>query len=275
MRIIKQSLCVMLFGLWIVMSLQSCIHMAPSSSTKTVKNTDSKSVSDINNKIGQTQKHIEDLEQFRTEQMHIAVINDVENMKTSGYVKLDGHPTYEDLASRAYTQAAEAEKEILRLKRKLAKQEHKKQEILKQSKGCFLPDTMVKMEDGSLKSFASLQPGQRVLTYDIGYDKLVNKSVTEVYSVKANHLYTINGQLTTTGGERLLTQNGWKKIRNLKKGDSVHLDGSMVEIKSINYVRVNQTLYNIQVADTHNFYVVTTDGSTYLVHNTSGGGGSK
>ena len=86
-------------------------------------------------------------------------------------------------------------------------------------------------------------------------------------------MYTINGQLISTGGERLLSQDGWKKISNLKKGDSIHLNGSMMTIKSIDYSRVNRTLYNIQVADTHNFYVITPDGSNYLVHNTSGGSG--
>jgi hypothetical protein len=30
--------------------------------------------------------------------------------------------------------------------------------------------------------------------------------------------------------------------------------------------------FEIKVADTHNFYVVTSNGSTYLVHNTGGGG---
>ncbi|MCK5098601.1 MAG: hypothetical protein KAR45_10895 [Desulfobacteraceae bacterium] len=247
--------------------------MAPSSKAKTAKTQGSKAVSDINKKIEHTQEHIKGLEQFRIEQLHIAVINEVEHDRTRGYVKLDGHPTYEDIAAQAYTQSAAAEKEIKRQKRKLEKLEYKKQELTKQSTGCFLPETLVKMEDGSLKPFASLQPGQRVLTYDIGYDKLVNKQVIEVYSVKANHLYTINNQLTTTGGERLLTQNGWKTIRNLKKGDFVHLGGQMVKVENIDYVRVNQTLYNLQVADTHNFYVVTADGSTYLVHNSSGGHG--
>jgi Pretoxin HINT domain len=278
MRILKNSLYAMLSGLLIVMLLQGCaITRAPSSQAQTVKAPESKAVSDINKEIHNTQELIKGYEEHRTRTMHNAAMNDVKRWQTRDYVKLDGHPTYGDLADHGYAEAAATETEIKRLKRKLADLEHKKRELVKQSSGCFLPETMVKMEDGSLKSFVSLQPGQKVLTYDIGYDKLVNKPVIEVYSVKANHLYTINGQLTTTGGERLLTQNGWKKIQNLKQGDFVHLGGSMVKIESIDYVRVNRTLYNMQVADTHNFYVVTTDGSSYLVHNSSGcgAGGSK
>jgi hypothetical protein len=129
------------------------------------------------------------------------------------------------------------------------------------------------MEDGSFKPFLQIVPGDMVLTYDIGYDTLVSRPVVEVYAVDANHLYTINGEFMTTGGERLLTRNGWKKVRDLKKGDAVHVDGRMVEIDRIAYDRVNQTLHNMQVEGTHNFYVVTASGAKYLVHNTSGGGG--
>jgi len=77
----------------------------------------------------------------------------------------------------------------------------------------------------------------------------------------------------TTGGERLLSGEGWKEVRNLKKGDAVHVNGRMREVVSIEYSRVNSILHNMRVDDTHNFYVVTPDGSQYLVHNTDGGGG--
>lgn len=236
-------------------------------------NINSEQLQKVNKDIEFTKNQIKDYETFRTQQLHQAVLNDVENDRSRGWVKLDGKPTYEEIAERSYANVAATEKEIDRLKNKLDRLESQKRNIMQQSSGCFLPETLVKMEDGSLKSLVQLQPGQKVLTYDIGYEKLVSKPIIEIYSVKANHLYTINNQLTATGGERLLSQDGWEKIRNLKKGDFVHLDGRMVEIENIDYVRANHTLYNIQVADTHNFYVVTSNGSAFLVHNTGGGGG--
>lgn len=157
--------------------------------------------------------------------------------------------------------------------RTLAGLENEKQELLSQSSGCFPPGALVKMDDGSFKQFDQIHPGDRVLTYDTGYEKHLGKQVLEVYSVAANHLYTINGEFMTTGGERLLSGDGWKEVRNLKKGDLVHVNGRMREVVSIEYSRVNNTLHNMQVNDTHNFYVVTPDGSQYLVHNCGGGGG--
>lgn len=149
----------------------------------------------------------------------------------------------------------------------------KREELVAQSKGCFPSGTLVKMEDGSLKPFAQIKPGDMVLTYDIGYDTLKNRKVLGVYSVEANHLYAINGELMTTGGERLLSQDGWKEVRDLQKGDTVHINGAMKKIYSIEYSRVNTTLHNMQVEGTHNFYVVTANGSKYLVHNSDSGGG--
>jgi polyhydroxyalkanoate synthesis regulator phasin len=232
-----------------------------------------RTIQEVDAEIDRLEKHIDDLGEYEKQQRKIGVINQVEHDKSRGWTKGDGKPSYEDLADQAYAQAAATEKEIQRLKRQLSKTQKEKQDILSQSTGCFLPGALVKMEDGSFKPFLQIEPGDEVLTYDIGYDTLASRPVVEVYAVDANHLYTINGEFMTTGGERLLTRKGWKKVRDLKTGDAVHVDGRMVEIDSIAYHRVDQTLHNMQVEGTHNFYVVTTSGAKYLVHNTSGGGG--
>jgi hypothetical protein len=232
-----------------------------------------RTIEEVERDIDRTQKHIEDLSTYETQQRQIGVINQVEHDRTRGWVKLDGHPSYEELADQAYAQAAATEKEIQRLERQVTKLEKEKQTILSQSTGCFPPDALVTMEDGAFKPFKAIAPGDKVLTYDIGYDQVVSRPVIGRYKVDANHLYTINGELMTTGGERLLTRSGWKKVRDLKIGDVVHMDGRMVEIVSIDYQRVHRTLYNLQVEDTHNFYVVTANGARYLVHNTGGGSG--
>ena len=277
--IVKKLFCIATFFLLAALPFQACefTHDKPSPrravQKKKLSPTASKELRAIDKKISHTEKQIRDYEEFRTKRLHEAILNDAEHEASRGWVKLDGKPTYEDLATRAHADVAATEKEVTRLKNRLEKLGNQKQAVMRQSSGCFLPKTLVRMEDGSLKPFSKLQPGERVLTYDIGYDKLVNKQVVKVYSVKANHLYTINDQLNTSGGERLLTQDGWKKIRNLEKSDFIHLNGHMVKIENIDYTSVNQTLYNMQVADTHNFYVVTADGSNYLVHNSSGGHG--
>mgnify|MGYP001344902946 CR=1 FL=1 len=145
--------------------------------------------------------------------------------------------------------------------------------LMEQSLGCFLPNALVQMEDGNYKPFDQVETGDKVMTYDVGYDKQVSKQVVDRYSVDSNHLYVINGELETTGGERLLSQDGWKEVSRLIMGDFVHVEGRMVEIFSIDYKRVNRTLHNLHVDDTHNFYVSTAKGTKYLVHNTAGGDG--
>jgi hypothetical protein len=232
-----------------------------------------RSVEEVDKEIAGLRKTIDDLNEFKTRQRHIAIINSFQHEKSRGWIKGDGEPTYEDVADQANAQVVGTEQEIEQLTRKLANAESEKKAILSQSMGCFPPDTLVKMEDGRYKPFNQIHPGDRVLTYDIGYEKQQGKQVLEVYSVAANHLYTINGEFVTTGGERLLSGDGWKEVRNLKIGDTVHVNGRMREVVSIEYSRVNNTLHNMQVNDAHNFYVMTANGSQYLVHNSSGGGG--
>ena len=165
--------------------------------------------------------------------------------------------------------------ELEKQKKKLATLEQKQQSLQQQSMGCFPADTHVVMADGSTRSFSTIMPGDYVQTYDIGYERKVARKVIETYQVDGNHLYVINDTLQTSGGERLLTQDGWRVVRNLKTGDRVHVGGQMVEIDTIRLKHQNAILHNMQVADTHNFYVSTDSGETYLVHNSGGGGGGK
>ena len=230
-------------------------------------------VEEIDAEIGKIKQHIDELSKYETQQRQIAVINSVADYKSRSWTKGDSQPSYEEVADRANAQVAGTEKEIQRLERQVAKLEKEKQTILSESTGCFPPDALVKMEDGTFKAFKDIAPGEAVQTFDIGDERVVSRPVVERYQVDANHLYTINGELMTTGGERLLTPTGWKRVRDLVKGDAVHVDGRMVEIVSIDFQRIDTPLYNLQVADTHNFYVVTANGRRYLVHNTGGGGG--
>jgi hypothetical protein len=55
--------------------------------------------------------------------------------------------------------------------------------------------------DGTSRSIADVKPGDVVMTYDIGYGEIVGKPVAGTYSVQSNHLYTVNNDLKTTGGE--------------------------------------------------------------------------
>lgn len=162
---------------------------------------------------------------------------------------------------------------IERMKEKTQKLGADRNRLISQSEGCFPADAMVLMEDGTARKLADIRPGDMVMTYDIGYDTVDSRPVLEIYTFDSDHLYTINNHLMTTGGERLLTKNGWKEVNRLKVGEFVLMDQDMVEITSINYQALNLKVYNLHVADTHNFYASTKDSGNYLVHNSCGGGG--
>lgn len=148
-----------------------------------------------------------------------------------------------------------------------------KQSLQQQSMGCFPAETLVVMADGTTRPFAEVRIGDLVQTYDIGYEKTVPRKVVDVYQVDGNHLYLINGELRTSGGERLLSQDGWRPVRDLKVGDSIHVAGRMLKIERIDLTPENRRLFNMQVADTHNFYVAVPEQGAILVHNSGGGGG--
>lgn len=160
-----------------------------------------------------------------------------------------------------------------RLKEKLTDLERQRSKIMNQSSGCFPGRATVMMQDGSEKPFLEIRPGDMVMTYDIGYQKLVAKPVLEVFSFDANHLYRINKQVLTTGGERFLTKQGWKKTNRLQVGDFIHMDQEMIPVTSVEYLSENLKVYNMHVADTFNYYVGTHSAGNYLVHNSGGGGG--
>lgn len=131
---------------------------------------------------------------------------------------------------------------------------------------------LVVLADGSTRPIAEIVAGDQVLTYDLGYEKVAARPVVEIYSVDSNHLYTVNNALKATGGERVLTTGGWTVLSQLAESDQLHINGTMVAVRNLDYARLEVKTYNLQVADTHNFYVATPEGDLYLVHNTGGGG---
>ena len=223
-----------------------------------------KSLSEVESEISRADRYIEEYSNEAAEAHQKAV-----------QIKSWYGPPRENLINEQLQKAAEAEKKAEEWRQYKKRCEPERQTLISQTGGCFPPDTLVTMADGSVKPFQAIRPGDQVLTYDIGYQIMVRKPVVEVYTVEGNHLYTINGELTTTGTERLLSDTGWKRVRDLHQGDKVQIDGRMVEISAIDYRRTDNTLYNMQVDDSHNFYIVTDSGTRWLVHNSSSGGGSK
>ncbi|MFO8089899.1 MAG: Hint domain-containing protein [Desulfatiglandaceae bacterium] len=213
---------------------------------------------------------IEEATRLNEERLGLRPVEPIEFGTPEGKKRMDA------LRARAAAQRAKRElkaaQKLAQVEKKAADEQAAMAAGAQQSSGCFPRDIRVVMADGTARSIADVKPGDVVMTYDIGYDEIVGKPVAAAYSVRSNHLYTVNDDLETTGGERLLTQSGWKPLMALTERDLAHVNGWMTGVDTIEYKRVNLTTYNLQVNDTHNFYVETEAGNAYLVHNCGGGG---
>ncbi len=145
--------------------------------------------------------------------------------------------------------------------------------VIGTTSACFPAGTLVKMGDGGFKRIEDVMPGDVLMTYDIGNDLLKTGDVMEVYLFDNNHYYVINNKLKVTAGERFLTPEGWKKVKYLQTGDYILNARRMVEVTSLTLVHRPVKVYNLHVADSHNFFVSPDETAAYLVHNTGGGGG--
>lgn len=139
------------------------------------------------------------------------------------------------------------------------------------SGSCFTTDTLVLMESG-FKRIADINVGDRVRTVDPEGNRAVNE-VVENYVFTNNHYYLINGEIKVTALHRFYTLNGWIRARDLKRGDRIETSGgSFEEIISKELFSADLTVYNLNIADNHNFFVSSDGKKGYLVHNCGGGG---
>lgn len=260
----------LVIGMLLVFLMQGCLQAAPLTPAKE----NSKTLEGVEKAIAKTKYQIEVASRQMIEHQQGAAIAaaNVQELESEGADResIDG---MKQAIKDEQKDAADRAELIEQLKNQLTRLERERQTFTSQAGGCFLPDTLVTMADGSMKAFERIQLGDQVLTYDVGYQSLVKKPVVDVYTVEGNHLYTINGEISTTGTERFLSDTGWKRVQDLQEGDQVHVDGRMIKIVTIDYHRSHNKLYNMQVDDSHSFYVVTDSGARYLVHNCGGGGG--
>jgi hypothetical protein len=143
-----------------------------------------------------------------------------------------------------------------------------------QTTGCFPAETLVLMGEGTPKPIQQVRPGDMVMTFDVAAQADIPKPVLEAYRTHNNHYYLINNAVKATAFERFLTSGGWRKALLLKQGDTLHTPQGWETIHTLALRNGAIEVHNLQVEDSHTFYVVGEDGHPYLVHNT-GGGGSK
>lgn len=136
---------------------------------------------------------------------------------------------------------------------------------------CFPAEMKVLTAEGA-KSIRDIRIGDRVLTAD-EEGKKTFQPVLKTLVDRNNHYYLINHAIKVTALHRIATAEGWKEAQNLQVGDRIRSeDGGLVAVESIERVSKEQPVYNLTVAENHNFFVTPDGQGGYLVHNCGGGG---
>jgi RHS repeat-associated protein len=159
---------------------------------------------------------------------------------------------------------------------KLLKFFKKAPKSLKKAIDCnsFTAETLVHTEDG-LKPISELKVGDKVLSYDERTETTSYQPVMAV--IQGEQRYQII-KLTLDSGESIeataehpfyIKGKGWNPANSLKVGETLQLhDGTTVVVKEIDTSIRVEKVYNLTVANTHNYFVGS-DG--VLVHNANRG----
>jgi hypothetical protein len=122
---------------------------------------------------------------------------------------------------------------------------------------CFAAGTPVRTIDGP-RPIESIQVGDRVLSQDTTTGVLGFQPVLAIHHTPsaATVRVTLDGEtIVATGIHRFWRAGqGWATARDLKPGDRVRALGAVVTVKAVE-VAPSQPVYNLDVADNHDFLV--------------------
>jgi len=135
---------------------------------------------------------------------------------------------------------------------------------------CFLEDTLVYTPNGYRK-IQDLKIGDKVYSYN---EKLHVVEIDEVSQVMVNRSMDYLKVTLEDGTVIRVTEthpfydkksNSWKPISEFEIGDTVtNSENRDIKIKSIERVEKEETVYNLEVMNNHNYFVTE---SNILVHN--------
>jgi hypothetical protein len=166
-----------------------------------------------------------------------------------------------------------AHKYLEEQKKKLDGLKNEKSELLGANTACFPTGTLVMMKDGDFRPIEQIRAGDAVLTLDVAGDVYVPRPVANVFTSPNTHYYLINGDLKATSGERFMTDKGWRYVDAIVPGDSIRSRDRWIPVETKELFKAGVTVYNLEVEDSHNFFVAVDPADPWLVHNTGGGGG--
>ena len=154
------------------------------------------------------------------------------------------------------------------------------------SQNCVLKGTLITLEDDVAKEIENLKVGEKLLSYSIEglqntqKENLLGKTrvgkfegefsyqlIKNIWKNTFDKYYKINDQLNITGDHYIFCKRDneyyWIQVENLQIGDSLFKsDNLFEEIKTIQIIEDENTVYNIQVNSIYTYFA-----EGYLIHN--------
>ncbi|MBN2018893.1 MAG: TIM44-like domain-containing protein [Sedimentisphaerales bacterium] len=146
--------------------------------------------------------------------------------------------------------------------------------VVVHNKGCFLPDTLIRKEDGSAVPISNIRPGDRLMAFTAS-GELTIATVQEVITHNVNEYCIVRTEkniVRVTAEHPFYVGDGtFKTLEVLKAGDNIFaFDGenlSSQRIESIKKITANTKVYNLQTDKPNTFFA-----NGVAVHNKGGGG---
>jgi hypothetical protein len=140
------------------------------------------------------------------------------------------------------------------------------------SGGCFSADTQVLLPGGAFKSIRDLKEGERIVVFNEQSGVLDIRPVIKKFRFYENHYFLLNNDMRVTAMHRFLTKKGWMRAKDLQPGMQLKTPDGWTVLESKELIGVEGDVFNLELEEHHNFFV-NANGTSYLVHNTGGGGG--
>ncbi len=132
--------------------------------------------------------------------------------------------------------------------------------------GCFTPDTLITMADGSTKPISQIRVGDLVLNQASMKAEVGTAKVNDVMKTKVDEYLVINDQLKVTPEHIVLVNGTWKLAEDIQVGDILtQTNGLLVPVTNILRKFETTDVYNLDVGSVHTYFA---DG--FLVHNQKG-----
>lgn len=132
---------------------------------------------------------------------------------------------------------------------------------------CFLAGTKISMDNGKEKNIEDVEVGDLVMSFNIKENRKTIEKVNMVKHYKegetADFHVIINKKLKADPDQFVMINKKWVEAQNLKLGDNLfNINGVDEEILSIEKVIEKVTTYDLNIANTSNYYA-----EGVLVHN--------